>query len=69
MLDGLNCGSFRLKIGGREITDIQKTFGEAAKGVCFAYAGSSGFVEIGMNQDSAARELRVQPGAIVHLEC
>jgi S-adenosylmethionine hydrolase len=67
MLGNLKAGSFRLEIGGREITEVRKTFGEARGRACFAYAGSSGLVEIGINRDSAARELGVQPGALVYL--
>lgn len=39
-----------------------RTFGEAPPETPFAYFGSSGFVEIGMNRGSAARVLNVEVG-------
>lgn len=53
---------FTLQAGSDEISDFRRTFGAAPPGVCFAYFGSSGYVEIGINQRSAAAALSVRPG-------
>ena len=58
---------FGLLIRGQRITTFQPTFGAASKRECFAYFGSSGFIEIGMNQQSAASGLNVKTGDPVTL--
>lgn len=66
---------FSLRIGSREVRKFRQTFGEGpthARGeshenLCFAYEGSSGYVEIGMNRRSAAASLRASPGDSVTL--
>jgi S-adenosylmethionine hydrolase len=55
-------GSFSLTIGNSDITEFRQTFGEAAEGLIFAYPGSSGYLEVGMNRRSAAALLQVGPG-------
>lgn len=60
-------GSFQVETGGQIISNFHKSFGEGAPGVCFAYAGSSGNIELGMNQESAARHLQLRPGDPVTL--
>jgi S-adenosylmethionine hydrolase len=55
-------GSFSLTIGRSEITAFRQTFGEAAEGLVFAYPGSSGYLEVGMNRRSAAALLQAAPG-------
>lgn len=52
---------FALCVPTREITAFRATFGEAPQGLSFAYFGSSGYIEIGMNQGNAAAELKVGP--------
>ncbi len=37
-------------------------------GECFSYNGSSGFIEVGINQDSAAALLGAAPGDRVDLK-
>lgn len=59
---------FAIGIGRNEITAARSSFGGAAPNLCFAYAGSSGFIEFGINQGSAAEHLQVKPGAPVNLE-
>ena len=53
---------FRLTVDGGQVTEFRKTFGEAGRDLCFAYFGSSGYVEIGMNRASAATVLRLSAG-------
>jgi S-adenosylmethionine hydrolase len=59
---------FSLHVGNGRITSFRATFGEAAKGECFAYFGSSGCVEVGMNLGSAAAQLQANPGDFVALK-
>ena len=53
---------FLLTLGRGQITQWHETFGAAPSGECFAYFGSSGYVEAGINQGNAARFLQVNPG-------
>jgi hypothetical protein len=47
---------------------LVKTYGEVDKGRLLLLYGGSGLLEIGMNQGSAARQLRVEPGTTVFLK-
>jgi S-adenosyl-L-methionine hydrolase (adenosine-forming) len=58
---------FSIGIGKRRITQFRTTFGEAPDGLCFAYFGSSGYVEVGVKEQSAASVLKLTPGAPVTL--
>jgi S-adenosyl-L-methionine hydrolase (adenosine-forming) len=60
--------AFALRLAGFDITEMVHTFGAATSGLCFAYYGSSGFVEIGMNQQSAAELLKVKEGEPLELQ-
>jgi S-adenosyl-L-methionine hydrolase (adenosine-forming) len=53
---------FSIEAGRRRVERFARTFGEAESGVCFAYFGSSGYVELGINQQSAAALLGVGAG-------
>ena len=60
--------AFRLEIGNHQmISRYHDTYGEAPAGQFFVYAGSSGYLEVGINQDSAARQLRVLIGQSISL--
>jgi len=59
--------AFVLRLAGFDITQMVQTFGAATTGLTFAYLGSSGFVEIGMNQQSAAELLKVKEGEPLEL--
>ena len=62
-------GEFSLHIHGQAVTTFRNTFGDApAKGECFAYVGSSGFLELARNQDSAATLLGAAPGDKIGLQ-
>jgi S-adenosyl-L-methionine hydrolase (adenosine-forming) len=60
--------SFVLAARTQRVDTFCKTFGEAPDGVCFAYFGSSGYLELGMNQQSAAASLAISPGDSITLE-
>jgi S-adenosyl-L-methionine hydrolase (adenosine-forming) len=53
---------FQISINGAIVSSFYRTFGAASSGIAFAYFGSSGYVELGMNQASAAAEWNVKPG-------
>jgi len=57
--------TFTLDVAGRGIHAFHKTFADAPPGELFAYHGSSGYIEIGMNQQSAATSLKVSVGDAV----
>ena len=65
--DGLSDG-FALSAGRGEVTNLRATFGQAPRDLCFAYAGSSGYLELAINQGNAARRLDVAPGDPVRLK-
>lgn len=58
---------FRFEIGRHRVTAFHRTFGEAPSGEVFSYPGSSGYLEIAMNQRSAAERLGVAPGVALTL--
>lgn len=58
---------FALVIGNHQIDQFRTTFGDAPPGLCFAYFGSSGYLEIGVNQGSAASLLNASSGDPIHL--
>lgn len=47
---------------------LVKTYGEVEKGRLLLLYGGSGLLEISMNQGSAAKELKVEPGTIIFLK-
>jgi S-adenosylmethionine hydrolase len=66
---GLSDGNFSLAVGSPRIDRLAATYAERAPGELFAIAGSGGFLEISMNQGSAAQRLGCAPGAAVELVC
>jgi S-adenosylmethionine hydrolase len=58
---------FSLRVGTRRITSFQPTFGDAPTGLCFAYFGSSGYIELAVKEQSAAALLKAVPGDPVTL--
>lgn len=66
-LSNTSSTSFTLEANGQQINAIHRTFGEAPPGQLFAYHGSSGYIEIGINQQSAAVALKVSTGDQVTL--
>jgi len=60
--------SFLLKIGRRTISRFYATYAEAPAGQLFALKGSSGYVEVSLNQSSAAVFLKALPGAAIEIQ-
>jgi S-adenosylmethionine hydrolase len=58
---------FQLNVGQAALTALAGTFGDAAAGEPALIVGSSGYLEVAVNQDSAARRLNVAAGAPVDL--
>lgn len=63
----LASAAFVIDAGPHHVTAFCETFGAAPPGLAFAYFGSSGYVELGMNQQSAAATLGLAPGARITL--
>lgn len=63
----LTARPFELAVGMVKIRRLALTFAECEPGEVFAIAGSSGYLEIAVNQGSAARILGCGPGAPVEL--
>lgn len=57
-----------LRVAGLSINRFCATFSEADPGEFFAFEGSTGFIEIALNQGSAADKLKVGRGAEIELE-
>lgn len=59
--------AFELLVGLRRVHRLCSSYAETASGELFAIIGSSGYIEVSMNQDSAARFLGCAGGAPVEL--
>ena len=59
---------FSITVAGRPITKLCGSFSEAGPGEFFAIEGSAGFIELALNQGSAAERLKVERGAEIELE-
>jgi S-adenosylmethionine hydrolase len=59
---------FTILVAGSTITRLCSNFSEANSGEFFAIEGSTGFIEIALNQGSAADRLKVQRGAEIEVE-
>ncbi|MBI3697309.1 MAG: SAM-dependent chlorinase/fluorinase [Acidobacteria bacterium] len=59
--------AFLITVGDARIHTLRPSYSAGAPGEIFAIAGSSGFLEVSLNQDSAARALGVTAGAPVEL--
>jgi S-adenosylmethionine hydrolase len=59
----------RISIGKESYSaPLVKTYGEVDKGRLMLVYGGNGLLEISVNQGSAARQLKVEPGATVYLK-
>jgi len=56
-----------IKIKGKKILSISRTFSNTPEGKILAYRGSAGFLEIGVNQGSAAKKLKAKIGEKVEI--
>ncbi len=63
----LETRAFELKVGPARVTRLALTFTECSPEELFAVVGSSGFLEIAVNQGSAAAELGCGAGAPIQL--
>jgi S-adenosylmethionine hydrolase len=59
---------FAIRIAGLSITRFCSNFSEAEPGELFALEGSTGYIELALNQASAANRLNIKPGAEIELE-
>ncbi len=59
--------AFLLRAGGALVTTLRSSYAAALPGEIFAIAGSSGYLEISMNQASAAETAGAAPGTIVEV--
>src|SRR5262249_25395528 len=68
-LRAIDLGSeFTIRVSGLPITRLCATFSQAEPGQLVAVEGSTGYIEIAMNQASAAEQLRVVRGAEIEVE-
>ena len=63
----IESGAINLQVGSQAVTRLVDTFAKGHPGEAFAYIGSNGFVEIGVNRGSAAKALNVGRGIPVVL--
>ena len=63
----LETGNVQFQIGAQTVTRLVDTFAKGNPGEAFAYIGSNGFVEIGVNKGSAAKMLNAGRGVAVTL--
>ena len=61
-------GDFTIRVAGLPITRLCSSFSEAEPGEFFAFEGSAGYIEIALNQGSAADRLNIRRGAEIEVE-
>jgi len=59
---------FELRAGGQTVARLALNYAEMQIGEVFTIIGSSGYLEISSNQNSAARQLGCSVGATIELE-
>jgi S-adenosylmethionine hydrolase len=59
---------FAISVSGSSITRLCASFSDGAPGELFAIVGSAGYIELALNQGSAADRLNVGSGAEIELE-
>src|SRR5262249_3410366 len=59
---------FTIRVAGLPITRLYASFSEAEPGEFFAIEGSTGFIELALDQGSAADKLKVGRGAEIEVE-
>lgn len=60
--------NFTIRVAGLPITRLCSNFSEAEPGEFFAVEGSAGYIELALNQGSAAERLSVERGAEIEVE-
>ncbi len=63
----LAAGKFSLRLGSTRVSALAANYAERASGELFAIVGSGGYLEISINQDSAANRTGCRAGAPVEL--
>jgi S-adenosylmethionine hydrolase len=63
----LEMRDFALNMGPREVSVLARTYAECGPGELFAIVGSSGYLEISVNQASAAKAVGCETGAPAEL--
>lgn len=63
----IESGAINLQVGSQVVTRLVDTFAKGNPGEPFAYIGSNGFVEIGVNRGNASKALGVSRGVQVTL--
>jgi S-adenosylmethionine hydrolase len=58
---------FVIKIGGKRVTTRARTYAEGRPGELFVITGSTGYLEISVNQGSAVELVGCQPGSSVQI--
>ncbi|MGP8244288.1 MAG: S-adenosyl-l-methionine hydroxide adenosyltransferase family protein [Bryobacteraceae bacterium] len=64
---GLEMRDFALQMGPHEVNVLARTYAECGPGELFAIVGSSGYLEVSVNQASAAKAVGCEPGAPAEL--
>jgi S-adenosylmethionine hydrolase len=64
---GIVSGNFCLTIGGTEIHLTSSTYAGSSSGELFVIGGSSGYLEVSLNQGSAAQRIGCQAGSPIEL--
>jgi hypothetical protein len=59
---------FTIRVAGQPITSFYETFSQAGAEEFFAVLGSAGYIELALNQGSAADRLNVKRGAEIEVE-
>ena len=63
----IESGAINLQVGSQVVTRLVDTFAKGNPGEAFAYIGSNGFVEIGVNRGNASKALGASRGVQVTL--
>jgi S-adenosylmethionine hydrolase len=66
--DSRQAGKIGLQVGTHAVSKLLDTFASGAAGETFAYIGSSGYIEVGVNKGSASKTLQLGRGAAVTLQ-
>ena len=59
--------NYAMRLGPREVTVLVRSYSESSPGEVFLIFGSSGYLEVSVNQGSAAKAIGCQTGAPVEL--
>lgn len=66
-LAALNARQLRVRVGGRELGPLRRTYADVAEGEPLAYVGSDGRLEIAVRNRNAAKELGIWRGTPVEV--